>query len=61
MDGKKEERKGEEGWERRISILPTKLTFHIKQQKNEMKRVMKEVRNAISIGTYGYLSYFRVL
>ena len=33
---------------------------HIKQQKNEMKRVMKEVRNAISIGTYGYLRYFRV-
>ena len=53
MDGKKEERKGEEGCESSLSILPTKLTFHIKQKKNEMKRVMKEVRNAISIGTYG--------
>ena len=60
MDGKKEEKKGEKRWERRISILPTKLTFHIKQQKNEMNRVMKEVRNTISTGTYGYLRYFRV-
>ena len=55
MNGRKE---GGKKGRRRVGkwdINPsTILTFHIKQQKNEMKRVMKEERNAVSIGIYGY-------